>query len=406
MKIALIAPTYLPARRANTFQVMKMAQALALTGQAVRVAVPGRPPVEDRRSGSCGEVDWQALAQHYGLQTFFPVEWLPAQARLRRYDFTLRALRWAKQQHSDLLYTRLPQAAALASLLGRPTVFELHDLPQGAAGERSFRLFLRGLGARRLVVISRALAADLADRFGAPADPPFTIVAPDGVDLARYSVLPAPEAARAALLPHLRLATVGETRAPGRWTPQTFTAGYTGHLYAGRGIEVLMGLAARLPEVLFLVVGGEPEEVGRRRVEADGLQLKNIIFTGFVANAELPAYQAACDVLLMPYQRQVAASSGGDIARYLSPLKLFEYLACGRAVLSSDLPVLREVLSPRNALLLPPDDLEAWATALQELRAQPARRADLAEQARRQAQHFTWEARARRIFSQIGSEPA
>ena len=40
MRIALIAPTYLPARRANTIQVMKMAQAITLLGHQVRVVVP------------------------------------------------------------------------------------------------------------------------------------------------------------------------------------------------------------------------------------------------------------------------------------------------------------------------------------------------------------------------------
>ncbi len=117
-------------------------------------------------------------------------------------------------------------------------------------------------------------------------------------------------------------------------------------------------MAECLPEVTFLLVGGDPEDVGRLQAQAKGL--KNVILTGFIPNVDLPLYQAACDVLLMPYQRQVAASSGGDIARYLSPMKLFEYLACGRAILCSDLPVLHEVLNPENAVLLPPDDTQAW----------------------------------------------
>ena len=90
----------------------------------------------------------------------------------------------------------------------------------------------------------------------------------------------------------------------------------------------------------FLIVGGEPQDVENLRQRVRVIGLKNVILTGFVPNARLPLYQAACDVLLMPYQRQVAASSGGDIARYLSPMKLFEYMACERPIISSDLPVL------------------------------------------------------------------
>jgi len=94
--------------------------------------------------------------------------------------------------------------------------------------------------------------------------------------------------------------------------------------------------------VSFLLAGGEPEDVAALREKSANLGLSNVILTGFIPNADLPIYQAACDILLMPYQSQVAASSGGDIARYLSPMKLFEYLACGKPILSSDLPVLRE----------------------------------------------------------------
>jgi glycosyltransferase involved in cell wall biosynthesis len=101
----------------------------------------------------------------------------------------------------------------------------------------------------------------------------------------------------------------------------------------------------------------------------------------------------------MPYQAQVSASSGGDIARYLSPKKLFEYLACGRAILSSNLPVLCETLNTRNALLLPPDDLQAWQRALERLEADPNLRGQLARQSRSDAAQYSWEARARSIIA-------
>ena len=175
-------------------------------------------------------------------------------------------------------------------------------------------------------------------------------------------------------------------------------AGYTGHLYRGRGANHMLALAALLPEVTFLLVGGDPEDVSILRAKASQLSLSNVILTGFIPNANLPIYQAACDLLLMPYQKEVAASSGGDIARYLSPMKLFEYLACGRPILSSDLPVLREVLNPHNAVLLPPGDLNAWVAAIHDLCAGPNHRAELGERARIDASRYTWEERAGRVL--------
>ena len=78
MKIALIAPTYLPARRANTVQVMKMAQAMTILGHQVQVLVPlaSRDFSEDKPN-------WDQLARHYGLQYQFEVQWLPAHPRTK-----------------------------------------------------------------------------------------------------------------------------------------------------------------------------------------------------------------------------------------------------------------------------------------------------------------------------------
>lgn len=393
MKIAVIAPTYIPARRANTIQVMKMCQAFLELGHAVHLAVPNEGP---RRMKGAQPPDWDGLHSVYGLKGDFPIKWLPSWPRLRRYDYGWRAVNWARRLQADLIYTRLPQAAALASLRGIPTVFEIHDLPAGQAGPWLLGRFLRGPGARRVVAITQALKHDLQQGFEFPDRPEFLIVAPDGVDLARFEGLPDPFAARQVLaLPVL----------PEGW-PLRFTAGYTGHLYPGRGAELLLELAQLEPGINFLLVGGEPADVERVNRQAADRGLSNVTLTGFIPNADLPPYQAACEALLMPYQTRVAASSGGDIAPYLSPMKMFEYLACGRAILSSDLPVLREILNDDNAILLPPDDPWAWARALEELKNDPARLNRLANQARLDARNYTWTARAARILQGLSPDHA
>ncbi len=129
--------------------------------------------------------------------------------------------------------------------------------------------------------------------------------------------------------------------------------------------------------------------------------LTNLIVTGFIPNSELPRYQAMCDILIMPYQQKVAASSGGDISRYLSPMKLFEYMACGRAIISSDLPVLKEILSPKTARLLPPEDREAWVRAIVSLQGDPTTRQQLGIAAKLAAEEYTWEARANKILTNL-----
>lgn len=383
MRVAVIAPSEIPAIRANTMQVMKMCQAIAGLGHELRLAVPAPGParaVDDAR--------WSELARHYGLRRRFEMDWLAAVPQFKRYDFGFRSIGWARSWNADLLYTRLPQAATIGSMLGMPTIYEVHDLPRGFMGPLLFRAYLRGRGKRRLVAITHSLLDDLGEKFGAPVDEPFSLVAPDGVDLSRYADLPGREEARRSIAEKLRISL----------SEQEMLAGYTGHLYRGRGMELMLAAAACLPEVVFLLVGGEPKEVERLRAQVWQQGLGNVILTGFIPNAELPVYQAACDMLLMPYQQRVAASSGGDIARYLSPMKLFEYMASGRPILCSDLPVLREVLEQDFTIFLPSDEVGSWVAAIQSLSKDARRRTDLGEAARLNATQYSWESRARKIL--------
>jgi glycosyltransferase involved in cell wall biosynthesis len=181
----------------------------------------------------------------------------------------------------------------------------------------------------------------------------------------------------------------------------SFTVGYTGHLYPGRGIELILDIAEQLLDINFLLVGGETEDIERVRQEAQIRDLNNIFLAGFIPNSKLPEYQAACDIFIMPYQRSVAASSGGDISKYLSPMKLFEYMASCRGIISSNLPVLQEILNAKNSILLPPDDLTSWVATIQNVREKPERYAHLADHARQDVQRYSWNIRAQKILSTV-----
>jgi glycosyltransferase involved in cell wall biosynthesis len=82
-------------------------------------------------------------------------------------------------------------------------------------------------------------------------------------------------------------------------------------------------------------------------------------------------------------------------------MKLFEYMACGRAILSSDLPVLREILSPVSAILLPSEDENAWIRSIISLQEDPETCWRLGAAAKREVVAYTWEARASRILAKI-----
>jgi glycosyltransferase involved in cell wall biosynthesis len=78
---------------------------------------------------------------------------------------------------------------------------------------------------------------------------------------------------------------------------------------------------------------------------------------------------------------------------------MFEYLAAGRPIVASDLPVLREILTNENAIILPPGDMSAWVETITSLQASDDRRLALSHAARSTAEKYTWHQRAQRVLS-------
>ena len=253
----------------------------------------------------------------------------------------------------------------------------------GCVGPIWHRLFAVVRGRKRLVSITRALVelleGDFHIRF--PADE--VVIAPNGVDLERFASLPDPVTARQ---------QTGLREAP--------TVMCTGHLYAGRGAELFIALARTIPNAHFVWVGGRPANIEFWRQRADKNSMFNVTFVGFIPNGSLPMYQAAADILLMPYSESIMGSSGtADSAAVASPMKMFEYMATGRAIASSYLPVIREVLNENNAVFCKPDDINSWKFALERLLKDENLREELGKRARHDAQGYTWIARAQRILN-------
>jgi glycosyltransferase involved in cell wall biosynthesis len=368
MKIVAISASQIPSSVANSIQAMKAVHALAQLGHDVTLLAPNHTE---------HSADWQTISQTYGLSTRFSLEYIPVPSRRL---FFLTAVRRARVFKPDLLYVWPVQSAMLGLLHGFPVIMEVHDLPAGRIGPFWYRYFRDMRGKKRIGVITRALQVMLDEQFGTFLPPEDVILAPNGVELERFSNLPDPETARRSL-----------------GLPEAPTVACTGHLYAGRGVETFLKLARRMDDVQFIWAGGKADDVAHWREAAK--DLPNVRFVGFVPNQQLPLYQAAADVLLMPYGHNIGISSGaGNSAKISSPMKMFEYLATGRAILSSDLPVFREVLNEGNAVFCPPDDAASWQGALRGLLDNTSRRNVLATQARKDAEQYTWTARAKRLL--------
>jgi len=265
-----------------------------------------------------------------------------------------------------------------------PAIFEIHIQPTGLFGPAWHQAFAKLPGRKRLVSITQALVEVLAQDYNIRVKQDEVVIAANGVDLERFAALPStPELARQQLN-----------------FPLALTVMCTGHLYAGRGADLFLALAKSIQNAHFVWVGGRSEDVTawKRRVEKENIS--NITFIGFIPNQDLPLYQSAADILLMPYSRSIMGSSDtADSASVASPMKMFEYMAAGRAIVTADLPVIREVLNEYNAVFCKPDDLENWRLEIEQLLGDESLRKELENKAREDVQKFTWLARAEKILN-------
>jgi starch synthase len=164
-------------------------------------------------------------------------------------------------------------------------------------------------------------------------------------------------------------------------------------------VEAMATLERRGSPWRAVLIGDGPERAGLE-ARARALGLRRIAFAGALPYADMPAALAAADAGVAPFDP--AAHAPLRQGFYWSPLKVFEYMASGLAVVVPDLPRLRGILADGAAgLLYDRAQPEALAAALDRL-ADPDLRARLGAAARARAEtHFSWAAHCRALDAAI-----
>ena len=366
MIIACSSTSKLPSETANSIQVAMACDGLRRCGEEITLYLPGT-----------GRITFEEVRDRYGMYCDpFPVRYFASNPRLHRVDFSLSVLSAAKKAGAALHYTWTIQLAAAAAFLGMETAYEAHDLPMGG-GVRWFDRYTRTRAPKKIICITKSLRDRLLAQFP-HLNKEDCLIMPNGFSPEDYEDLP----------------EIGGAKRLMAFPPDRPAVSCSGHLYAGRGADLFLQLASRFQEADFHWFGGTPDAVSFWRGEAGNAGLKNVYFHGFVPRERLPLAQAACDVLLMPYAKQIAGSGGGNSAEICSPMKMFEYMAAGRCILSAALPVIREVLDEDCAVFCEPENADAWTAGLRSVLDNAALRSRLADEAQRRSMNYTWQKRA------------
>jgi glycosyltransferase involved in cell wall biosynthesis len=309
---------------------------------------------------------------------------------LRRAGYVASAVARATAGGPDVVFTRDLGIADLLLRTNRrlrpPVVYESHGYAPAVAAElprllgtamtptpakllrletRERRVWRRAEG---YITLTRVHQQELEDRFDAR---PNTAVVPDGTRIADIRAFTAPAAGTSPLIV------------------------YAGHLYPWKGVDLLIDMLGSTSTFRVRIVGGQPGERDRERLEALAAERHvagRVEFTGWMPPSQVAAELARADLLVLPNTQSHLSE------RYTSPLKLFEYLAAGRPIVASNLPALREVLTDNvNALLVSPGSADALGDACMRLATDPALASRLARQAFDDAAKYSWDVRATRI---------
>jgi glycosyltransferase involved in cell wall biosynthesis len=180
--------------------------------------------------------------------------------------------------------------------------------------------------------------------------------------------------------------------------------GYVGHLYKGRGIDLILNMAKQRGELLFHIVGGLDEDIKYWEGIASKRKIKNVIFEGYMQHKEAASLRKKFDILLAPYEQKVrVAGNTGDTSKWMSPLKIFEYMSDKKPILVSDLLVLHEVLENEyNCLFCKVNDLDDWLKKLDIL----IRDKKLSDKISKNAyndlkEKYTWDKRAKAVIYKV-----
>lgn len=375
MKIFYITNARIPTEKAHGVQIMKACEAFADTGAEVELFVSDRatPFAKDpfdfygvRKNFSIRKIkSFNAFRfeKYMGSLSFWAnsVSFLVGAARLR-------------VPHDALVYTRNTEIAWLFSKKGCRVAFEAHAWPESKG-------WLYGhLLAKTPYIICNSKGTENEFKTRGFKN---TLAVPNGVDMQMFKV-------------ERSKSNADELKKHLGFPESKKIVMYTGHLYAWKGVDVIIGAARALrahSNTFFALVGGTESDIRKYQELVRKEQLKNIMLCGHRKQSAIPQYLACADALLLP---NIPVSR--ESKHYTSPIKMFEYMASRRPIIASDLPSLREVLNERNAILLPPGDAGALAEGIKKVLQGGPAIVTMVERAFADVHKYTWEKRVQKIF--------
>jgi glycosyltransferase involved in cell wall biosynthesis len=380
MNILYIANVRMPTSWAHGYQIMKTCEGLVHSGVKVQLVVSDRrDPLIEQDAYSYYDVShiFQTVRLSVtDLVCQVPLFFEKAAFMFERYTFmnSLRAFLPYLLPDAPIYVRDAYLAEQLLREKKRSVYFEVHSAQDA-------KVLHRLSGVKGLVCLTRSLAQDIIKTL---PNARVTVI-PDAVDIVTFNPSATREQARAKLgLPSdVRIVTYG-----GNFS--TYGKG-KGLGLLDKAVEIV---TKTHPDLRLVLVGGTAEEFERM----EGVKPSSTTMcVPFGPRTDLALQYRAADVLAMPFPNTP------HYANAMSPLKMFEYMASGTAIVAPDLPSVRDVLDEHLAIFHVADDVVSLADALRKAidMGSDARSAMGAKAQELVRSKYTWDARGEAIKSFI-----
>lgn len=379
----------IPSRYAHSFNIMKMTQGFIDSGyDAELVTICTYKTLLNK-------LKIRSLQNHYGVGKELKVDYIPIFTR-QGLKKTIGLVNADKKiadkilsKDPDVVFCRSYFTTVECVLRGLPTIVETHATNfdcnpglkaiYGIASDKNF------LG---LVTINEKLAEEYIQR-GVPRDKVITLE--DGVDLKQFDIED----------------NIFFWRNKYNLPIDKKILLYSGGMYKEKGIESIILTQQRLEqdsnEYITVFIGGNKEQVLEWKRFSQDIGVRNVMFLGFKPNALLPGYFKCADVLMMPYDTNINYKVM-DI-NTTSPLKLFEYMASGRPILTSDIAVVRKIVChEKSAFLAKENNIESQAKIVEYIINNKDKAREVSENAKELVKKYEWKHRCSIILDKFISD--
>jgi len=386
MKIFYIVNARIPTERAHGNQITQMCQEFARQGAEVELWVPARSNPIRKNPFLYHGVEENFKIKRISFPDFYQYgKYLKKFSYyFQTYLFPLRLI-FISPDKKGIVYTRNPEIAWIFSLRGYKVAYECHDW--FGREEKLAVYFLRKVD---LILPTNNFIANEFLKRGFSRDR--VKVVPNGVSLEVFDIRTTREEAIKILKLEERLKMTLEDKKILLYTGTFRTKG------TEKGIRDILKAMSLIKNnyLIFLAVGGNDEDRTYYEQESEKLNLKpQTFFFGRATQAELAFYQKAADILLMPFP------NFEQYRYFMTPLKMFEYMAAGRPIIASDLPSIREILNEEDCLFFNAGEADDLVEKICLILEDEKLRRQLGQNANKNVRNYTWRKRAKEIITKL-----